>query len=199
MNRINALILSALVLFAGSFSYAPLVYSTISEVSARDEYTGNASTIAFTYNFQISDETHIDVYLAAVLQTLTTHYTVAGVDSATGTITFVTAPGSGVAVTLLRDQPIEQQSNYVTNEGFPSSRVEGDYDLLAMSIQMNAEEIDRALKFNPESTDGPDVFIPDLVIGKYLRVDSAGTGIEMADGSIQLVTNADVAAAAAIA
>lgn len=60
----------------------------------RKQYTSGAVTVNRTINKPVSGS--LTVYVDGVEQTLTTHYTV---NTATGVVTFVTAPGSGLAVT----------------------------------------------------------------------------------------------------
>ncbi len=73
---------------------------TISTTTIKDSYSGNDSTTAFTYNFKITDEDHIQVIIRdsdgnETVNTKTTHYTVAGVGDDSGTVTMVTPPATG--------------------------------------------------------------------------------------------------------
>ena len=60
--------------------------------------TGTGSQTAFPLDFKHIDESTLLVYKDAVLQTLTTHYTV-GTNNTVPTINFVSAPAGGVVVT----------------------------------------------------------------------------------------------------
>ena len=64
-----------------------------------NEYTGNNSTVDFSFTFPYQNATDIKVSLNEVVQTLTTHYTL---HNAT-TIRFGSAPGTGVKVKIYRD------------------------------------------------------------------------------------------------
>ena len=55
----------------------------------RKDYLGDSVQVAFPYDFKILLEGDLEVYVAGVLQTLSTHYTVSGVlDPAGGNVTF---------------------------------------------------------------------------------------------------------------
>lgn len=133
----------------------------LNEVSAVNRYTGDNSTVNFPYGFCIVDQADIEVSLDGSIQTLTTHYSVSGVGNAGGgTVTFVTAPGTGVRVTLLRTQPKSQDSDYAANEAFPSERVEQDLDKLAMIAQEHTELFSRTLRAPRQ--DALDMILPSV-------------------------------------
>lgn len=125
---------------------------TISTSDNRNDYIGDDVTVIFPYTFRIFDETHIDVFLDGVLQTLTTHYTVSGVgDTGGGNITFLTAPAAGVEVTHLRDVPITQETDYPPNNPFPAEAHENALDKGTMIDQQHDEELGRAIKLPVDS------------------------------------------------
>ena len=66
-----------------------------------DTYAGDAVTTNFSVTFEYISDTHVNVYLDGVLQTITTHYTWFN----STTIQFVAAPGSGVVVRIERATP----------------------------------------------------------------------------------------------
>ncbi len=159
---------------------------TLPDQFSRNDYIGNGSNKDFAYTFRISDQTDITVLLDGVAQILFTDYTVSGVDvQGGGLVSFIVAPPIPVppllsSVTLLRDQPVDQGSNYVPNEDFPAERIELDLDMQGMIQQMIREELGRALKFRDESLDR-DIPVDDLVADKFLRVGSLRDRINMAD------------------
>ena len=78
---------------------------TVSSTTTKVSYTGNGSTTVFAYTFKIFAEAEIKVYVDNVLKTLTTHYTLSGVGTASGgNVTFVfsnpAASGKACAWTL---------------------------------------------------------------------------------------------------
>ena len=64
-----------------------------------NSYTGNGSTVDFSFTFPYQNNTDIKVSVDEVLQDLTTHYTL---HNAT-TIRFGTAPASGKKIKVYRD------------------------------------------------------------------------------------------------
>ncbi len=154
---------------------------TLAVQAGRNDYIGNASTTAFFYTFRIINTGDIGVFLDGSQQTLTTHFTLSGVGNANGgTVTFLTAPGTDVAVLLLRTQPLKQGSDYIPNESFPAERIESDLDKLSMQVQMLQEELGRCIKLEKKSLHS-DKDVDDLVAGKFLLVKAAAAGIQMGD------------------
>lgn len=70
---------------------------------ARVSYTGDGSTKIFSVPFPYLDASYVEVRVAGVLKTVTTHYTWL----TSSTIQFVTAPPTGATVFLLRNTPKE--------------------------------------------------------------------------------------------
>ena len=64
-----------------------------------NSYTGNNSTVDYSFTFPYLNASDIKVSLDNVVKTVTTHYTL---QNAT-TIRFGTAPGQGVAIKIYRD------------------------------------------------------------------------------------------------
>lgn len=64
-------------------------------------YTGDGAQTDFTVSWDYIQDSHINVYLDNVLQTITTHYTI----PSTGIIRFATAPYNGAVVEIRRNTP----------------------------------------------------------------------------------------------
>ncbi len=164
---------------------------TLPDQFSRNDYIGNGSNKDFPYTFRISDQTDITVLLDGVVQILFTDYTVSGVDAqGGGIVTFVVAPPAPAPpinglVALLRDQPVDQGSNYVPNEDFPAERIELDLDQQGMIQQMIREDVGRALKFKDESL-FRDIDVDDLEADLFLRVGSLNDRIIMADIAVKV-------------
>jgi len=131
---------------------------TISTTTIKNSYSGDGSTTAFTYTFKITDEDHIEVLTRAsdgteVTKTITTDYTVSGVGNAGGgTVTFVTAPASGLTVILRRDTPQTQGLDLIENDPLPANSLEDAYDKLTAITQELQEESDRSIKLSRTNT-----------------------------------------------
>jgi tail fiber protein len=160
--------------------------ASVNEVTAANRYTGNGTTTAFVYGFSILADTHIEVLVDGVTKTLTTDYTVSGVGASVGgTVTFVTAPANGLAVTLLRKQPAAQLSEYEKGEGFPADRIEKDLDKLTMQVQQLKEQLQRTIAFAKQSTLSNVVFPEGTSAAnranKFVRWDATGTALEIVE------------------
>lgn len=125
---------------------------TVSTANKRIKYSGNGSTVAFTYNFRILDQDELEVILVnssgvEILQVITTNYTVAGVgDAGGGTVTMVTAPATGESLVLRRNMPFTQGTDYTSGDAFPAETHEEALDELTMADQQLLEVTDRAIK-----------------------------------------------------
>ena len=92
---------------------------TISTTYAPVQYTGNAVTTAFPFPYTFFDDTDLLVSLDGVLQA--SGYSVTGGSGASGTMTFSSAPASGVIVTIELSIPYTQLDDYVENQAFPAN------------------------------------------------------------------------------
>lgn len=172
---------------------------TISSTTNRVQYSGNGSTTAFAFSYYVEDAADLSVYLTVnstgveTLQTITTHYTVSGAGSASVTVTMATAPASGETLTIVRDEPLTQETN-VSNIGtFRAQSIETQLDRFARQTQRLWEKLGRTLHFKASSAHS-DIEIPELVAGKVLKVNSGADGIELDDEvalSIGTVTTLD--------
>jgi len=133
---------------------------TISNINYRDQYTGDGSTSVFAYTFKILDESHVKVVLTDVsgvdsVLTLTTDYSVSGVDSATGgNITLVTAPASGEKLTIVRNIPSTQLLDLQDGVDLDEEALEEALDKLTMKTQELEEKIDRCAQVQVSETAG---------------------------------------------
>ena len=151
---------------------------TISTTTNKNSYTGNGSTTAFAYTFDILADAEIQVYDGGTLQTLTTHYTVSGAgDAGGGTVTFVTAPANSNSVVLIRNTTNTQLVDYVANDPFPAETHETALDRLTMLVQDVQLDADAAFRFADTVTDAGTVTIDKNASdrgSKVLAFDSSG-------------------------
>lgn len=183
---------------------------TVSTQTAKSQYTGNGVTTAFTGSFPILDEDHALVILTSTLgvdttQTIATHYTISGVGGSTFTVTFLTAPASGVKVTIARNVPLTQELDLVENDEMPSAELEKSYDKTAMIDQQINEKTNRALRFPVTDSSSLSAEIPNAATraGKVLGFDADGepavSDAELADLDTLAADVATASAAAATA
>ncbi len=191
MKRICLVLLVVFVFGGVVVWYLLRSQGTVNEVTARNSYVGNGSTTAFTYGFRILTKNDIEVLIAGVAQIVDTDYTVRGLgDSGGGTVTFTTTPASGTAVTIIRLQKLEQQTDYLNNQTFASraETLEKDLDKVIMGQQMQAEELDRGLKLAKQATlKYPELVAP--IASEYVRWDNTGTKIEPGGSAAIATTN----------
>ena len=151
---------------------------TLTSTTNRSSHTGDNSTDAFSYSFKIFANTEVDVYLDGVLKTLTTHYTVSGVDAdAGGTITFGTAPGTGVAIVFVRDIAQTQTTDYTVTGQINPQTIEDALDKLTMRNQKSQLNVDESFGFADAVTDAGTVRISETAANrasKILSFDSSG-------------------------
>lgn len=120
---------------------------TISSTTNRWAYTGDASSTAFAYTNKILAAADLRVLVDGVLQALTTHYAVSGVGvSAGGNVTFVTAPGSGASVVIVRELAYTQETDLLDSGPFPAERTEDALDRAVILAQQLKDAGGRTLR-----------------------------------------------------
>lgn len=181
---------------------------TISSEANLNTYAGNGSTTDFAFSFPILDESHLEVEEVndttgvVTTKTITTHYTVAGTgntsgstDFASGTVTMLTAPASGVTLVIRYDVPITQAVDLTENDNFPAETIEDSLDKAAMISSMHQEQIDNSVKINSAESSFNDLIIKGTPgADKVIAVDSGGDDLEWraaADLSIYTVLDED--------
>jgi len=88
---------------------------TVPNTNYVNNYTGDGSTTSFSYNFAVQYTSQVQVYLAGVLQNsgYTNSISLTGIG---GTVTFTTAPGSGVAIQIIRNSDYLQTNVFQDNQ-----------------------------------------------------------------------------------
>jgi hypothetical protein len=175
---------------------------TISSVLRRaGPFNGNGSTTVFAREFVVLDADHLKVYqtIAGVTTEVTTGISKDGIGTDAGNVTFSTAPANGTQITLLREIPLVQETDYSNQGKVEPERVEVDLDLQVMRTQDASETLGRALRLSITSAlTNPEV--PDPVSGKTIVGKADGTGWEDGPDAAQITAaNAEALAAAASA
>ena len=151
---------------------------TVSVLRNQVQYTGNNSTTQFTVNFPFTEKSQVKVYLDGTLQTITTHYTLTDPDS-TGTVNFVTAPGTGVVVSFIRETDFLQTVDYANNDILDAETLEAAFDKLTMMCQQVKNLADKSVGFDETVNESETTSLKlaagtgDLA-GKLLAFDSTG-------------------------
>lgn len=153
---------------------------TVSSATYRSDYVGNGSVTAFATGFRFLQNSDLKVILTVTatgvetVQAETTNYTVTGADlDAGGTVTMLVAPTSGETLTIKRDVPLTQGTDYVENDAFPAESHELALDKLTMIVQQQKEELDRALKLSEGQQSGG-LTIPVPEADRFMQWDSDG-------------------------
>lgn len=159
---------------------------TVSTTTNRIDYQGDGSTTVFPIPFKFLDNSHLLVYTktaedpdSEALQTITTHYTVTGAgDDTGGTLTMITAPASGVNLSIIRNTPATQLEDYVENDLFDADSHEDALDKLTMLIQDLDEVFGRCIVQSVTDTGtptDPDDFaaVENVLVG---RIDGVADG-----------------------
>ena len=154
---------------------------TISSVVVKNSYNGDGSATQFAYQFPIHSTAELKVIERSALGTETvknlgSDYSVVDNGSSGGTVTFGTAPASGVSVILIRDTNLTQETDYIANDPFPAETHEAALDKLTLQIQEAQEEIDRSIKLSRTNSMTSTEFTNSATdrAGKILAFDTSG-------------------------
>jgi hypothetical protein len=90
----------------------PLFWLDVSSTNPRIAYVAGPAQTIFAVPFLFFADTDLKVYVNSVLQSLGSHYTVAGaLEASGGTVAFLVAPTTGASVVIVRDVPISLQTH----------------------------------------------------------------------------------------
>lgn len=162
---------------------------TVPAQDTRVTYTASGSSDTFAYPFRILSSADLLVYVDDVLQTLTTDYTVTGVDEEDGgNVVFTTDPAAGAAVVIMRDMDYGRtEFDYQVSGSFRAETINRDLDSLALQIQQLAEKISRAPLLSISTTIA-DLALPSPGAGEFIRWNAGGTALETAPAVYDLGT-----------
>jgi hypothetical protein len=157
---------------------------TVSSLVYKISYAGNGTSTAFAVPFYFLANSQLLVTLRSAagvetIQLLDVNYTVTGAGVLTGgTVTMTVAPATGATVTISRNVPITQTTDFQPNDRLPAETLEQTVDKLTMICQQLADSSDRALRF-PISDTSTDTELPTSVerANRYLRFNSSGNPI----------------------
>jgi hypothetical protein len=144
-------------------------------------FTGNGSSTVFNYSFKVLSNLDIGVWtkpsgsLIWTQKTLTTDYSVGGVGTDSGSITFVTAPANGTSILVLRDSAVllTQSIDYIANDAFPANTHETALDKLTAAVQELRGWASRTVRVFPDEVL---TYLPPASerINKFLSFNGAG-------------------------
>lgn len=145
--------------------------------------TANGVTTVFPYSFKITDEADLAVTVDGVLQT--SGYTVSGVGSASGNVTFATAPANGAKVVRYLAPILKRETDYQQFGDWTADIVDMDFDRLWLALQAKSQDTSRSIKL-PIDTAADQTIEEDAATrsGKFISFDG--------DGNVTLSVLADL-------
>ena len=152
----------------------------------KQQFIATASQTVFTFNFAIFADTDIKVYKtlagavandATDLLTISTHYTVSINGTLGGTVTLLSGASINDTLTLVRNLPVNRQTDYVTNGDLYADTLDADQDYQTYLVQDGYVQLERAIIL-PESVGSVDVNIPAPVSNSYLRWNATADALE---------------------
>lgn len=175
---------------------------TVSADTLRVFAEGNDVTTAFPFGFKYFQDSEVEVYLDGVLQS--TGYTITAATSGDGgTVTFTTAPATGVQVLITRDLELTQGASIPTVDVIGQGRLQAIADRAVMLIQQLQEVLDRALVM-PRTVEDFDATLPGtLTARRAVMINTDGDGLELStydpDDLYTATADAEASATAAAA
>lgn len=157
-----------------------------SAVTCKYDYNGNDVTVAFSFPQYFGLSSYLDVYLVdgttgvGVLQTEGIDYTVTGAgDAAGGTVTTTIAPGTGTRLSIVRDDPLQQN----TTSPYSNSTFEAALDKIVRQIMKLWHSVGRSLKLRTTDIYGTGVYYYDALT---TRISNVGYPLEANDAATVL-------------
>jgi hypothetical protein len=154
---------------------------TVAVNDRRIQYTATSGQTTFAYDFKITDEAEIEVLQTLNADgttstlTLTTDYTVTGVDSAGGNIVLVTGAATDDTLTITGLTALTRDTDFNEAGNFLSSTVNDQLDRIVDILQETDSAVDRAMLLKKEDTAiNLELPLTDDRKNKYLAFDANG-------------------------
>ena len=124
----------------------------INDSTPRVQYTATSSQTVFPYTFWIDADTSLVVLVDGVVKTISSDYTVSGVQNTSGgNVTFGVGLTAGQIVTIYRDVPINRISEFQEAGTFKASVLNYELSRLVAILQQIEDSANRALKLEQDS------------------------------------------------
>lgn len=161
----------------------------ITTLNNRVSYAGDDASTVFSFPNKFILDADLVVIIRDALdvetvQTITTHYTVAGAGvDAGGTVTMITPPATGETLIIYRDPSPTQELDLRENDSAPAEAQETAYDKLTMLVQRLIDIDERTISLSDGFTDTFDLTLPsELTADTVIGVNAGGTALEMKTG-----------------
>jgi hypothetical protein len=174
MRKVKTIIMLSMmcVLFEGC-QLGSVAFGTVTPTSYRPvSYAGDDSDTTFTFDFEIISTSDLRVWERTdstggqTLKTETTHYAVTATNNdftSGGTVTMVTAPATGVTLTIGRVIPYDQPADFTDADVLNLASITNALDQTILKVQQLEEMLNRA-GLNPETDDATlDMTLPNSV------------------------------------
>lgn len=141
-------------------------------------HVGNGVTTTFSFGFLALLASDLVVSLDGAV-TPTSAYSIDGLGQLQGgSVTFVSAPASGVAVVIEQQVRLERTTNYKTNGDLFAAVLNGDFDRIWLAMQSNGFQIGRAPLLGRDDIDGDGAYR-----AKGNRIQDLGEPVETTDAA----------------
>tara|TARA_R110000868_G_scaffold237470_3_gene491998 strand:- start:612 stop:2165 length:1554 start_codon:yes stop_codon:yes gene_type:complete len=122
------------------------------------QWVGDAVSVAFTMsNVNVLNAADLAVYLDDAPQTITTDYSVV-IAEQIATVSFLAAPAAGTRVTIVREEPLAQNTDLTTINTFRAEGFEGALDTIVRQIYRIWHKLSRSLTLPDSAVDGTGQF-----------------------------------------
>ena len=120
---------------------------TVTNTTARNQYTATAGQTVFAYTFEVYDKDDLVVLQNSTTLSEGSNYTVSGVgNDSGGNITLAVGATAGDVITIYRDMALERTTDYQNSGDFLAAEVNEDFDRLWLAIQQNATTDSRSVR-----------------------------------------------------
>jgi hypothetical protein len=142
------------------------------------QYTATNGQTVFPYDFPIFSETHLEVLQNGTVKTLTTHYTVSGVDvQAGGNVTLVSGAALNDIITIRGVTPEARVTDFNQAGDFLAATVNRELDIQIQIDQQLRRDVDKKLGFADDSA-FTGLSVPDPVASTIIGWNAGATALE---------------------
>lgn len=117
------------------------VFASVPNTSYQNAYTGDGSTVVYSFGWRLIDPTQMFVEVNGVVQSPSAYSVFQNANGIGGTITFTAAPPAGQAVLIQRQSDLLQQDVLENNGVLPPATLEEMIDKCTINEQQLQQEI----------------------------------------------------------
>jgi hypothetical protein len=119
----------------------------VTDQTPLNTYTGNGVTTVFAYSFLVLLAGDLSAKVGGTVKTQGVDFTVSGAGvSSGGSVTFTTAPASGVRVELYRDTALARVTDYQDNGDLLADTVNLDFDRIWLAMQERNRDVSSTVR-----------------------------------------------------